>query len=207
MTRTLAHTRWELNILLRNGEQLLLTMIIPLGLLVLVRSLAPVIATSVLAAMFTSLSWNNPATSSRTSRRQIAGIVHRSRAVTVFGRRTRCDPSVSARLACLAMAARHYCHCPRVHGLRGLGPLPGRRCAGRGSPCRGERSLHRSCRGRVSPTRRPYDAVDWPCHACAIGCSRAGLDQSLRLAHRRALRLGGGRSFAGEPTFQMGWLT
>ena len=55
MTRTLAHTRWELNILLRNGEQLLLTMIIPLGLLVLVRSLAPVIATSVLAAMFTSL--------------------------------------------------------------------------------------------------------------------------------------------------------
>jgi len=55
MTRALAHTRWELNILLRNGEQLLLTMIIPLGLLVLARSLAPVIATSVLAAMFTSL--------------------------------------------------------------------------------------------------------------------------------------------------------
>jgi ABC-2 type transport system permease protein len=55
MTRSLAHMRWELSILLHNGEQLLLTLIIPLGLLVLVRSLVPVIATSVLAAMFTSL--------------------------------------------------------------------------------------------------------------------------------------------------------
>jgi ABC-2 type transport system permease protein len=55
MTRTLAHARWELGILLRNGEQVLLTLVIPLGLLVLVRDLAPVIATSVMAAMFTSL--------------------------------------------------------------------------------------------------------------------------------------------------------
>lgn len=55
MTRALAHLRWELGILLRNGEQVLLTLLIPLGLLVLVRDLAPVMATSVMAAMFTSL--------------------------------------------------------------------------------------------------------------------------------------------------------
>jgi len=55
MTRTLAHARWELGILLRNGEQVLLTLLIPLGLLILMRSFPPVVATSVLAAMFTSL--------------------------------------------------------------------------------------------------------------------------------------------------------
>ena len=55
MNRTLAHARWELGILLRNGEQVLLTLLIPLGLLLLMRSIAPVIATSVMAAMFTSI--------------------------------------------------------------------------------------------------------------------------------------------------------
>lgn len=55
MKGTTAHMRWELGILLRNGEQVLLTLLIPLGLLILVRDLAPVIATSVIAAMFTSL--------------------------------------------------------------------------------------------------------------------------------------------------------
>jgi len=55
VNRTLAHARWELGILLRNGEQVLLTLLIPLGLLVLMRSIAPVIATSVMAAMFTSI--------------------------------------------------------------------------------------------------------------------------------------------------------
>ena len=55
MRRTMAHARWELGILLRNGEQVLLTLLIPLGLLLLMRSFAPVVATSVIAAMFTSI--------------------------------------------------------------------------------------------------------------------------------------------------------
>jgi ABC-2 type transport system permease protein len=55
VTRAWAHARWELGILLRNGEQVLLTLLIPLGLLLLTRSFTPVVATSVLAAMFTSL--------------------------------------------------------------------------------------------------------------------------------------------------------
>lgn len=55
MNRMRVHARWELGILLRNGEQVLLTLLIPLGLLLLTRSFTTVVATSVLAAMFTSL--------------------------------------------------------------------------------------------------------------------------------------------------------
>lgn len=60
--RVRAHARWELGLLLRNGEQLLLTVVIPVVLLVGLRaagdiaSAAPtVIAISVLATSFTSL--------------------------------------------------------------------------------------------------------------------------------------------------------
>lgn len=61
-TRVRAHAIWELGLLLRNGEQLLLTVIIPIVLLVGLRAAgdisqaAPaVIAVSVLATSFTSL--------------------------------------------------------------------------------------------------------------------------------------------------------
>lgn len=61
-TRVRAHAVWELGLLLRNGEQLLLTVIIPVVLLVGLRAAgdiaqaAPtVIAVSVLATSFTSL--------------------------------------------------------------------------------------------------------------------------------------------------------
>lgn len=61
-TRVRAHAAWELGLLLRNGEQLLLTVIIPVVLLVGLRAAgdigqaAPtVIAISVLATSFTSL--------------------------------------------------------------------------------------------------------------------------------------------------------
>ena len=60
--RVLAHARWELGILLRNGEQLLLTLVIPPALLVGLKAtsgIAPampaVLSASVLATCFTSL--------------------------------------------------------------------------------------------------------------------------------------------------------
>lgn len=62
LARVRAHARWELGLLLRNGEQLLLTVIIPVVLLIGLRATgdiaqaAPtVIAISVLATSFTSL--------------------------------------------------------------------------------------------------------------------------------------------------------
>ena len=55
MSLALSQARWELGQLLRNGEQLLLTFLIPLGVLVFTRDLVPVVTTSTLAAMFTSL--------------------------------------------------------------------------------------------------------------------------------------------------------
>lgn len=70
-TRALAHAGWETRLLLRNGEQLLLTFVIPVGLLLgltqtsmfaasqgperIPRALATVLAVSVLSAAFTSL--------------------------------------------------------------------------------------------------------------------------------------------------------
>ncbi len=60
--RVLAHARWELRLLLRNGEQLLLMVVIPLVLLVSLSRIGDidtatptVLATSVLATCFTSL--------------------------------------------------------------------------------------------------------------------------------------------------------
>lgn len=62
--RILAHTRWELRLLIRNGEQLLLMFVIPLALLggltitnrASINSLVPMILTvSVMATCFTSL--------------------------------------------------------------------------------------------------------------------------------------------------------
>lgn len=55
LAKVLAHARWELSIYLRNGEQLLLMFAIPLGLLLLVKSIAVVVATATIAAAFTSL--------------------------------------------------------------------------------------------------------------------------------------------------------
>lgn len=50
-----AHGRWELRLLLSNGEQVLLALVIPVGLMLLLRDLAPVVCASVIATMFTSL--------------------------------------------------------------------------------------------------------------------------------------------------------
>ena len=71
LTRILAQARWETRLLLRNGEQLLLTIVIPLGLLLVLAltdvlpqttggdtiaaSLATVLAVSVISTGFTSL--------------------------------------------------------------------------------------------------------------------------------------------------------
>ena len=55
MTRSIAHARWELGLLLSNGEQLLLALVIPTALAFLFRDLAPVACVSVIATMFTSL--------------------------------------------------------------------------------------------------------------------------------------------------------
>ena len=71
LTRILAQGRWETRLLLRNGEQLLLTIVIPLGLLLILAltdvlpqttggdtiaaSLATVLAVSVISTGFTSL--------------------------------------------------------------------------------------------------------------------------------------------------------
>lgn len=69
MNRTLAHARWETSLLLRNGEQLLLTVIIPIALLIglsvldiwpdrsdrVSSAVASVWTVSVLASCFTSL--------------------------------------------------------------------------------------------------------------------------------------------------------
>lgn len=69
MSRTLAHARWETSLLLRNGEQLLLTIIIPTALLIglsvleiwpdpsdrVANAVATVWTVSVLASCFTSL--------------------------------------------------------------------------------------------------------------------------------------------------------
>jgi ABC-2 type transport system permease protein len=55
MKRSIAHARWEVGLLLTNGEQVLLSLIIPTGLVLLLRDLAPVAAASVIATMFTSL--------------------------------------------------------------------------------------------------------------------------------------------------------
>ena len=70
-TRSMAHAGWETRLLLRNGEQLLLTFVIPVGLLLVLTmttvfspsagadkiptALATVLAVSVLSAAFTSL--------------------------------------------------------------------------------------------------------------------------------------------------------
>lgn len=61
-TRVLAHARWELGIVLRNGEQLLLTLVIPIALLIglntttgVQQAMPVVLATSILATCFTSL--------------------------------------------------------------------------------------------------------------------------------------------------------
>lgn len=70
--RTRVQARWELGLLLRNGEQLLLTLVIPVGLLLMLavtdlmpaaygddrtaRSLASVLTVTVISAAFTSLS-------------------------------------------------------------------------------------------------------------------------------------------------------
>ena len=69
--RAMAHARWETRLLLRNGEQLLLTFLIPVGLLMALaltgigsalggsgeidRALATVLAVSVISSAFTSL--------------------------------------------------------------------------------------------------------------------------------------------------------
>ena len=53
--KVIAHARWELGIYLRNGEQLLLMFAIPVGLLLIVKSTAVVVATATMAAAFTSL--------------------------------------------------------------------------------------------------------------------------------------------------------
>lgn len=69
--RTWAHARWEVRLLLRNGEQVLLTLIIPVGIMLgltltdvfaqsdgddrTARALATVLAVSVISAAFTSL--------------------------------------------------------------------------------------------------------------------------------------------------------
>jgi ABC-2 type transport system permease protein len=69
--RAFVHARWETRLLLRNGEQLLLTFVIPIGLLValsvnslfasstgdqrVARALATVLAVSVISSAFTSL--------------------------------------------------------------------------------------------------------------------------------------------------------
>ena len=69
MNRALAHARWETRLLLRNGEQVLLTLVIPVGLLLgfsllniwpvqtdrLASAVAAVWTVSVLASCFTSL--------------------------------------------------------------------------------------------------------------------------------------------------------
>lgn len=55
ISRSFAHARWELGLLLSNGEQVLLSLVIPTGLVFLVRDLAPVVCASVIATMFTSL--------------------------------------------------------------------------------------------------------------------------------------------------------
>lgn len=55
LAKVLAHARWELGIYLRNGEQLLLMFAIPIGLLLLVKSTAVVVATATIAAAFTSM--------------------------------------------------------------------------------------------------------------------------------------------------------
>ena len=55
MTTALAHARWELRLLLSNGEQVLLALVIPVGLVFLLRDAAPVACASVIATMFTSL--------------------------------------------------------------------------------------------------------------------------------------------------------
>ncbi len=69
--RALAHARWETRLLLRNGEQVLLTLVIPVGIMLgltltdmfaqsdgddrVPRALATVLAVSVISAAFTSL--------------------------------------------------------------------------------------------------------------------------------------------------------
>ena len=69
--RALAHARWEARLLLRNGEQVLLTLVIPVGIMLgltltdvfvqsdgddrVARALATVLAVSVISAAFTSL--------------------------------------------------------------------------------------------------------------------------------------------------------
>lgn len=69
--RALAHARWETRLLLRNGEQVLLTLVIPVGIMLgltltdvfvqsdgddrVARALATVLAVSVISAAFTSL--------------------------------------------------------------------------------------------------------------------------------------------------------
>ena len=55
MTAALAHARWELRLLLSNGEQVLLALVIPVGLVFLLRDAAPVACAAVIATMFTSL--------------------------------------------------------------------------------------------------------------------------------------------------------
>lgn len=55
MTPALAHARWELRLLLSNGEQVLLALVIPTALVFLLRDAAPVACASVIATMFTSL--------------------------------------------------------------------------------------------------------------------------------------------------------
>lgn len=55
MTAALAHARWELRLLLSNGEQVLLALVIPVALVFLLRDAAPVACASVIATMFTSL--------------------------------------------------------------------------------------------------------------------------------------------------------
>lgn len=55
MTRALAQARWELGLLLRNGEQLLLALAIPTALLIAFRDPVTVASASVIATMFTSL--------------------------------------------------------------------------------------------------------------------------------------------------------
>ena len=55
MSRALAQARWELGLLLRNGEQLLLALVIPSGLLIVFRDPIMVVSASIIATMFTSL--------------------------------------------------------------------------------------------------------------------------------------------------------
>lgn len=62
MTRAVAHMRWELRLLLRNGEQVLVMFVIPLALLIALdltgigpEPVPPVLTVSIMATCFTSL--------------------------------------------------------------------------------------------------------------------------------------------------------